>query len=52
MLKEVVIVSYARTPMGSFCGGLSSESAVSLGSKAIKAAIEKISSNSVYISYY
>ena len=40
-LKEVVIVSYARTPMGSFGGALSSLSATQLGAAAIKGAVEK-----------
>ena len=41
-MKEVVIVSYARTPMGSFGGSLSKVSAPKLGSIAIKGAIKKI----------
>ena len=41
-MKEVVIVSYTRTPIGSFGGVLSSVSATKLGSIAIKGAIEKI----------
>ena len=41
-MKEVCIVSYTRTPMGSFGGSLSSVSATTLGSIAIKGAIEKI----------
>ena len=40
-MKEVVIVSMARTPIGSFMGALSSIPAPELGAKAIKAAIEK-----------
>ena len=40
-MKEVVIVSAVRTPMGSFGGCLSSVSATKLGSAAIKGAIEK-----------
>ena len=40
-MKEVVIVSAIRTPMGSFMGSLSSISAPKLGSIAIKGAIEK-----------
>ena len=40
-MKEVVIVSAVRTPMGSFGGFLSSVSATKLGSAAIKGAIEK-----------
>ncbi|MGA8853443.1 MAG: acetyl-CoA C-acyltransferase, partial [Christiangramia sp.] len=42
MNKEVVIVSAARTPIGSFLGGLSSVPATKLGSIAIKGALEKI----------
>ena len=41
-MKEVVIVSYARTPIGSFGGSLSTVSATKLGSFAIKGAIKKI----------
>lgn len=40
-MKEVVIVSAVRTPIGSFGGALSSFSATQLGGFAIKAAIEK-----------
>ena len=40
-MKEVVIASAVRTPMGSFGGCLSSVSATKLGSAAIKGAIEK-----------
>ncbi len=40
-MKEVVIVSAVRTPMGSFLGGLSSVSAPHLGAAAIKGALEK-----------
>ena len=39
--KDVVITGAARTPVGSFQGVLSTESAPRLGSIAIKAAIEK-----------
>ncbi|MFD1095843.1 acetyl-CoA C-acyltransferase [Salegentibacter chungangensis] len=42
MNNEVVIVSAARTPIGSFLGGLSSVPAPKLGSIAIKGALEKI----------
>jgi len=42
MSKNVVIVSAARTPIGSFMGGLSSFTAAQLGSIAIKGALEKI----------
>lgn len=41
IMKEVVIVSAVRTPIGSFGGVLSSVPAVKLGAVAIKAAIEK-----------
>ena len=40
--NDVVIVAYARTPIGSFGGCLSSVAATTLGAKAIKGAIEKI----------
>lgn len=46
MLKEVVIVSAARTPIGSFMGSLSTVPAVKLGAIAIKGALEKINLNS------
>ena len=42
MSKKVVIVSAVRTPIGSFMGGLSSLTAVQLGSFAIKGALDKI----------
>lgn len=42
MSKEVVIVSAARTPIGSFMGSLSSIPATKLGSIAIKGALDKI----------
>ncbi len=41
-MKEVVIVSAARTPIGSFLGSLSSIPATKLGSIAIKGALDKI----------
>ena len=41
-MKEVVIVSAVRTPMGSFGGSLSSIPATKLGAAAIKGAIDKI----------
>ena len=41
-MNEVVIVSYARTPMGAFNGGLSTCSSIDLGAIAIKGAIDKI----------
>lgn len=40
-MKEVFIVSMARTPIGSMSGVLSSLSAVQLGTQAIKKAIER-----------
>lgn len=40
-MREVVIVSAVRTPMGSFGGSLSSVSATKLGAAAIMGAIEK-----------
>jgi acetyl-CoA C-acetyltransferase len=42
MSKEVVIVSAARTPIGSFLGALSTVSAPKLGAVAIKGALDKI----------
>jgi len=41
-MKEVVIVSVARTPIGSFMGSLSTIPATKLGAVAIKGALEKI----------
>ncbi len=41
-MKEVVIVSVARTPIGSFLGSLSSISATKLGATAIRGALDKI----------
>ena len=42
-MKDVVIVSAVRTPMGSFLGSLSSVSATNLGAAAIKGALNKAS---------
>lgn len=42
MSKRVVIVSAARTPIGSFLGSLSTVPATRLGAAAIKGAIDKI----------
>ncbi len=42
MSKEVVIVSAARTPIGSFLGALSTIPAPKLGATAIKGALDKI----------
>ena len=44
-MKEVVIVSAVRTPMGSFGGNLSSVAATKLGATAIKGAMEKAEIN-------
>ena len=44
-MKEVVIVSAVRTPLGSFGGAFSSVSATQLGSVAIKGAVEKAGIN-------
>jgi acetyl-CoA C-acetyltransferase len=41
-MKEVVIVSVARTPIGSFLGSLSSIPATKLGAIAIKGALDKV----------
>ena len=41
-MKEVVIVSVARTPIGSFLGSLATVSATKLGAIAIKGALNKI----------
>ena len=48
-MKEVVVVSAVRTPMGSFGGALSTISATQLGGIAIKGALEKsdIASNQI-----
>ena len=48
-MKEVFIVSMARTPIGSFNGSLASLTAVQLGEKVIKAAVERsgVSANQV-----
>lgn len=42
MSKKVVIVSAARTPIGSFMGSLSTVTATQLGATAIKGALDKI----------
>lgn len=42
MTKKIVIVSAARTPIGSFMGSLSSVTATQLGAIAIKGALDKI----------
>jgi acetyl-CoA C-acetyltransferase len=40
-MREVVIVSAVRTPVGRFLGGLSALSAVELGANAVRAAVER-----------
>lgn len=45
MSREVVIVSVARTPIGSFLGSLSTVPATKLGATAIKGALNKINLN-------
>lgn len=42
-MNKVAIVSYARTPIGSFMGRLSTVPATQLGAHAIKGALDKIS---------
>ena len=37
----IVILSYARTPIGGFQGALSGASATQLGAAAVKAAVER-----------
>ena len=37
----IVILSYARTPMGSFQGSLTGASATELGATAVRAAVER-----------
>ena len=44
-MKDVVIVSAVRTPIGSFGGSLKNVSAVDLGALVIKSALEKPMSN-------
>ncbi|WP_443939324.1 acetyl-CoA C-acyltransferase [Pedobacter sp. MW01-1-1] len=48
-MKDVVIVSAVRTPIGSFGGALASFSAAQLGGFAIKAAVEKAGLNPNHI---
>ena len=47
IMKEIVIVSAVRTPMGSFGGSLKSLTATQLGAEAIKGALELYSIMSV-----
>ncbi|EKB59135.1 acetyl-CoA C-acyltransferase [Bergeyella zoohelcum] len=44
-MKEIFIVSAARTPMGSFLGSLASVPATQLGAVAVKGALDKINLN-------
>lgn len=48
-MREVYIVSIARTPIGSFGGSLASLSATQLGAAAIKGALEKIGLNAAEV---
>lgn len=48
-MKEVVIVSAVRTPMGSFLGSLSTVPATKLGSVAIKGALDKINLSAEHV---
>ncbi len=49
-MKKVVIVSAARTPIGSFMGALSSVTAPQLGAVAIKGALSKINLDPALVS--
>ena len=49
MNNDIVIVSYARTPIGSFLGSLSSVPATKLGAIAIKGAIKKINLSKEFV---
>lgn len=49
--RDVVVVSYARTPFGKFGGGLKSLKAVDLGAIAIKGALEKINLDPKLVDY-
>lgn len=49
--RDVVVVSYARTPFGRLGGGLKSLKAVDLGAHAIKSALEKIDLNPKLVDY-
>ncbi|MFB9119862.1 acetyl-CoA C-acyltransferase [Bergeyella porcorum] len=48
-MKEVFIVSAARTPMGSFLGSLSTVPATKLGAAAVKGALDKINLDAQHI---
>ena len=49
--RDVVVVSYARTPFGRLGGGLKSLQAVDLGAHAIKSALEKINLDPKEVEY-
>lgn len=44
-MKDVVIVGALRTPIGCFQGGLAGHSAVELGSRVVKALVERTGVN-------
>jgi acetyl-CoA C-acetyltransferase len=48
-MKEVVIVSAVRTPIGSFGGSLANVSAIKLGGIAVKGALAKINLDAKYV---
>jgi acetyl-CoA C-acetyltransferase len=50
-MKEVYIVSVARTPIGSFGGALASLSATQLGAETIKGALKKIELDPLNVSH-
>ena len=49
--RDVVVVSYARTPFGKLSGGLKSLQAVDLGAHAIKSALERINLDPKEVDY-
>lgn len=49
--RDVVVVSYARTPFGKLGGGLSKFKAVDLGAHAIKSALERINLDPKKVDY-
>lgn len=49
--RDVVVVSYARTPFGKLGGGLSSLKAIDLGAHAIKSALDKINLDPKKVEY-
>lgn len=48
-MKEIFIVSAARTPMGSFLGSLASVPATQLGAVAVKGALDKINLDPAFV---